>query len=107
MIKFFTTAIVLFFSICVTAQIDPALLDKYTGKYNFRKDEPVTIFKENNKLYARSPDQPKVEMLPVSPTEFVIKELNAKLSFVTDEAGKVTKAKLNMNGMDVEMPKIE
>jgi len=26
MIKFFTTAIVLFFSICVTAQIDPALL---------------------------------------------------------------------------------
>jgi hypothetical protein len=37
----------------------------------------------------------------------VIKELNAKISFVKDENGKVTKLKLNMNGMDSELPRIE
>jgi hypothetical protein len=30
-------------------------------------------------------------MLPVSETDFIIKELNARLSFVKDENGKVQK----------------
>jgi len=46
-------------------------------------------------------------MLPVSETDFVIKEINAKLSFVKDENGKVKKIKLNMNGIDSELPRVE
>ena len=45
-------------------------------------------------------------MLPLSETEFIIKEINAKLSFVK-ENGKVSKIKLNMNSMDSELPRIE
>jgi len=37
----------------------------------------------------------------------VIKEINAKLSFVKGADGKATKIKLNMNGTDTEMPRIE
>ena len=46
-------------------------------------------------------------MLPLSETDFVIKELNAKIYFVKDENGKVNKFKLTMNGMDNELPRIE
>ena len=45
-------------------------------------------------------------MLPVSETDFVIKEINAKLSFVKGENGKVTKIKLNMNATDSELPNL-
>ena len=48
-----------------------------------------------------------MEMLPVSETDFVIKELNARLSFVKDEKGKVKKIKLKMNGTDSELPRLE
>ena len=89
------------------ATIDPAVLDSYTGKYRLNNNIVVTLTKENNKLFAEPTDQPKVELLPLSETDFVIKELNAKISFVKDENGKVNKFKLNMNGMDSELPRIE
>ncbi len=88
-------------------QIDPAILDNYTGKYKLNESIVVTIYKENNKLIAHPTNQQKLEMLPLSETEFVIKEINAKLSFVKGTDGKATKIKLNMNGTDTEMPRIE
>jgi len=88
-------------------EIDPAILDNYTGKYRLNENVVVTIYKENNKLIAHPTDQPKLEMAPLSETDFVIKEINAKLSFVKGENGKATKIKLNMNGADSEMPRIE
>ena len=88
-------------------EINPAILDNYTGKYKFKDNIVVTVSKENNKLFAQPTDQPKLEMLPVSETDFVIKEINAKISFVKEESGKVNKIKLNMNGMDSELPRIE
>jgi uncharacterized pyridoxamine 5'-phosphate oxidase family protein len=91
----------------VIAEIDPAILDNYTGKYKLNDNLIVTILKENNKLFAQPTNQPKLEMLPISDTDFVIKEINAKLSFVKGENGKVNKIKLNMNNMDSELPRIE
>ena len=90
----------------IIIEINPALLDAYTGKYKFN-NIVVTISKENNKLFAQPTNQSKFEMAPVSETDFVIKEINAKLSFVKDPNGKVNKIKLNMNGMDSELPKME
>ena len=87
--------------------IDPAILDNYTGKYKLNDNIIVTITKENSKLFAHPTDQPKLEMSSISETDFVIKEINAKLSFVKGENGKVTKIKLNMNGTDTQMPRIE
>jgi CubicO group peptidase (beta-lactamase class C family) len=88
-------------------EVDPAILDNYTGKYKLNSNIVVTILKENNKLFALPTDQPRVELLPTSDTEFVIKEINAKLVFVKGENGKATKIKLNMNNMDTELPRIE
>jgi len=87
--------------------IDSAVFDNYTGKYRLNSNLVVTIFKENNKLFAQATDQPKFEMSAVSETDFVITELNAKISFVKGENGKATKMKLNMKGGDNDLPRIE
>ncbi|MCU7550096.1 serine hydrolase [Chitinophagaceae bacterium LB-8] len=87
--------------------IDPVLLDQYTGKYKLNDQIVVTIIKENDKLFAQPTGQGKLEMFPVSNTEFVFKEINAKISFIKDENGKVNKAKLRMNGGDSELPRVE
>ncbi len=87
--------------------IDPALLDPYIGKYKFNDQMTVTIFKEKDKLFAQATGQGKLEMFPVSNTEFVFKEINAKATFIKDENGKVNKFKLHMNGSDQELPRME
>jgi CubicO group peptidase (beta-lactamase class C family) len=88
-------------------QINPAILDNYIGKYKLNDNIIVTVSKENNKLFAQPTNQAKVELLPLSETDFVIKEINAKVSFVKDESGKVKKFMLNMNGVNSELPRIE
>ncbi len=87
--------------------IDTAVFATYAGKYKMNNNITVTIFSEKNKLFAQPTDQPRLELQPVSETEFVIKEINAKVTFVKDEAGKVTKITVNMNGGNSDMPRIE
>ena len=87
-------------------KVNPALMDNYTGKFKFINDI-VTISKENDKLFAQAAGQPKLELFPVSETEFVLKEINGKLSFIKGENGKVNKIRLHMNNTDSELPRIE
>ena len=88
-------------------QIDPAILDSYIGKYRLNENLVVTVTKENNKLFAQPTNQNKVEMLPLSETDFIVMEINAKITFLKDQSGKVTRFRLNMNGRDTEVQKIE
>ncbi len=67
----------------------------------------VTISKESDKIFAQPTGQPKLEMFPVSETDFVLKEINAKLSFIKGTNGKVDKIKLHMNGTDSELLRMD
>ncbi|MEO6734392.1 MAG: serine hydrolase [Ferruginibacter sp.] len=87
-------------------EINPAILDNYIGKYKF-KNLVLTITKENDKLFVEPAGQSKQQMLPTSDTDFVIKEINAKISFVKDKSGKVNMFKLNMNNTNSEVPRIK
>jgi CubicO group peptidase (beta-lactamase class C family) len=87
--------------------IDPGLLDQYIGKYKMNDQLTVSIFKEKDRLFGQASGQGKIEMFPVSNTEFVFKEINGRVIFIKDENGKVNKFKLRMNGVDQELPRIE
>lgn len=87
--------------------IDPAVLDNYTGKYKFFQDRVLTVSKEKDKLFAQPTGQGKLQLFPVSDTEFVLKEINARITFIKDENGKVNKLKLHTNGTDSEFPRME
>lgn len=87
--------------------ITPAIMDDYTGKFTYKDDITLTVFIENNKLYGQPSGQAKLELYPVSDTDFIIKEINAKISFVKDGSGKVTKIRLTLNGEESELRKLQ
>lgn len=87
--------------------VDPATLDRYIGRYKLNDNITVSIIKEDNKLFAHPTGQQKLELSPLSDTEFVILQINARLSFVQGTDGKATGIKLNMNGQNSDLPRID
>jgi hypothetical protein len=89
------------------ATIDPRILDRYTGQYQFAPNYALTITKEGDKLMGQAPGQPKVQFFPESETKFFLKVIDADLTFVKNEKGEVTEAIFNMNGRAMHAKKVE
>ncbi len=90
------------------AAVDPAAFDAYVGKYDYGQGKAIlTVTREGNQLFAQMTGQPKFEIFPSSATEFFWKVVNAKIAFVKNAAGKVTKAVHEQGGRKQEVPKIE
>jgi CubicO group peptidase (beta-lactamase class C family) len=86
--------------------VDPAVLDQYIGKYKFNQ-MTLVMTRENDKLFVKADNDPRQEMLATSNTDFVIKDINARISFTKGPDGKVDGFKLNLNGGNTEVKKIE
>ncbi|RYG50938.1 MAG: DUF3471 domain-containing protein, partial [Chitinophagaceae bacterium] len=91
----------------VIVEIDPAVLEQYVGKYKLNDQLTITITNENKRLYGEATGQSKVELKPLSASEFIVQEVNARVSFLKDATGKVEKMRLSMGGNDSELKKIE
>jgi CubicO group peptidase (beta-lactamase class C family) len=78
--------------------IDKALYALYSGKYDYGNDLIITITTENDKIFAQATNQPKFEIVPLSEKEFTVRELNARLLFVKEPDGKISKFILDMAG---------
>jgi bla regulator protein BlaR1 len=91
------------------AQIDvpAAVLDDYTGTYQFRSNAIMTIARTGNQLSAQLTGQPAVEIYPSSATEFFYKVVKAQLSFVLDAQGQATSLVLHQNGKNITMPRVD
>lgn len=87
-------------------KVDPKLYDSYAGEYELQPGFVITITNENGKLMGSPTGQPKLELVPTSATDFFLKEANAQISFIKDEAGKVTQLILNQNGRKMPAKKI-
>ena len=79
-------------------KVDAKILDSYVGEYQVAPTFIITITNENGKLMAQPTGQGKLELLPVSETDFYLKAVSATVSFVKDADGKVTELVLNQNG---------
>jgi hypothetical protein len=80
--------------------VDPAIFDKYTGKYDAGDNNTVVISKEGDKLFAQGWDLPVYQLLPASDTEYFVNEVNARLMFkVSGE--KADSILINMGGDEV------
>jgi len=72
--------------------------------YGLTEASPVT---HANPLYGRLGNQPRFEFFPSSETEFFYKVVDAQLTFVKNDKGKVTHLILHQGGMDQEATKSE
>jgi hypothetical protein len=87
--------------------VDPRILDSYAGRYQLAPNAVVHIERKENRLTAHVGDQPAVELLPVSDTEFFVLEGPVQILFVNDASGKTVSLKGWQNGQAFQAKKIE
>lgn len=82
----------------VAVKVDPKLYDAYAGRYELAPNFILTISREGDRLLAQATGQPQLELFPESETKFFLKEIDAKVTFVKDAAGRVTHLILHQGG---------
>jgi CubicO group peptidase (beta-lactamase class C family) len=85
-----------------TVRVDPAIYDAYVGAYELAPNFILTVMREDDRLMTQATGQQKVEVFPSSETEFFLKVVDARITFVKGADGKATQLVLRQNGR--EMP---
>ena len=87
-------------------KIDPALLDRYVGKYNAFMT--LVFNKKDRKLYRQRDGTADIELKPESETKFFYGDgTDRQIEFEVDQSGKVTKAWFINSGQKGELKKLE
>jgi len=87
--------------------VPASILETYVGDYQLAPNFILTVTKEGDKLITQATGQGKIEIFAESETKFYPKVMEAKIEFVKDEAGKVSKLILNQGGRTMEAKKIK
>lgn len=81
----------------VIAKVDPKIYDAYLGEYQLGP-MTLTVTRDGDRLLAQPTGQSKAELFPESETKYFLKVVDAKITFVKDESGKVTHLILHQGG---------
>jgi len=87
-------------------KVDPKIYDAYAGRYELAPNRVLTISRQGDRLMAKATGQEEIQLFPESETKYFLKVVDAKVTFVRDTSGKVTKLILHQDG-DHEAKKIE
>jgi CubicO group peptidase (beta-lactamase class C family) len=90
----------------ISHEVDPATYDEYAGRYDYG-GAILTVRRQGNRLLAQLTGQPEFEIFPRSPTEFFWKVVDAQVTFVKDEQGKVARAVHRQGGQTIMAAKLE
>jgi len=90
-----------------TIKLPDDILQSYTGEYELKPGFVFTVTFNDGKLYCQPTGQPKLELLPVSENEFVLKEVEARISFLKDSNQQIDKLILNQGGKKIPALKIK
>jgi CubicO group peptidase (beta-lactamase class C family) len=78
--------------------IDPAILDRYVGRYALAPTFVIAVTREDNHLYAQATAQPRFELFAEDEHNFFLKVVDAQVTFETDAQGRATRLILHQNG---------
>ncbi len=84
-----------------TINLAADILQSYTGEYELKPGFIFTVSFDNGSLFCQPTGQPKLELLPVSESEFFLKEVEAKISFIKNSNQEVEKLILNQGGHQI------
>lgn len=91
----------------VEVKIDLNILKDYVGKYELAPGQIFDVKLVNGKLMVQLTGQPRSEVFAESRTEFFYKVVDAQITFVRDDQGKVTRLVLHQSGTDIPAEKIK
>lgn len=83
-------------------QLNPEIYNEYVGDYELAAGQVFTITRQDSSLFVQLMGQPKLEIYPESETDFFYSVVDAQITFVKDENGKVVHLVLHQNGMDLQ-----
>jgi len=83
------------------AKVDPAVYDAYLGEYELAPGFVLTVTREGDRLLTQATGQPKVEIFPSSETEYFLKVVDARITFVRGPEGRVDQLVLHQGGRDM------
>jgi CubicO group peptidase (beta-lactamase class C family) len=89
------------------AKVDPKVYDAYVGRYQIEPKLILTFTREGDRLMTQLTNQPKVEIFPESATVFFLKVIEAQITFVKDDKGKVTHIVIHQGGRDTNAKRLE
>jgi CubicO group peptidase (beta-lactamase class C family) len=87
--------------------IDPKVLDGYTGQYQLAANFILTVTRDGTHMMTEATGQGKIEIFPESQTKFFTKVMEADITFVTDDQGRATSIILHQNGADHPAPRLK
>ena len=82
----------------VAIQVPTKVLDGYVGQYELAPGATLIVRRDGEKLRAQLTGQPSFQVYAESETNFFYKVVDAQLTFVKGEGGKVTELVLHQNG---------
>jgi CubicO group peptidase (beta-lactamase class C family) len=83
-------------------KVDASVLTDYIGAYQLAPNFILTVTLEDGKLFGQATGQGKVELQPLSPVRFKVKDVDAEIEFKKDATGKTESLVLYQAGR--EMP---
>ena len=85
--------------------VDSKVLDRHVGTYDVGPMK-ITVTNETGHLMIQPTNQPKFEALPLSDTQFTVRQVGATLNFVVGPDGRATELKLTQGGQTLSGKRI-
>jgi len=83
-------------------EMNPEIYDNYVGDYELAANQVITITRQDSRLFVQLTGQPKLEIYPESASDFFYTVVDARITFVKENAAKVSHLVLHQNGMDLQ-----
>lgn len=85
-----------------TVSVKPEVLERYVGAYYILPWFSLTVTLEEGQLMVQASDQDKFPVFATSETEFFYKVVDARITFMANDVGKIDKLVLHQNGRDLK-----
>jgi hypothetical protein len=91
----------------VDKTIDPAVYDDYVGRYDYGKEGVMTVTTDGGRLFAQLTGQRRFEIFPHAKDGFFWKVVDAQITFIRDDQGKVSGGIHHQDGQTQNVPKLK
>ncbi|MFA5266102.1 MAG: prolyl oligopeptidase family serine peptidase, partial [Opitutaceae bacterium] len=90
----------------INPNVDTKVFDVYVGRYQIEQGPPLEMVRQDNRLLAKV-NGTTMEMLPLTETDFFIKEFGVQLSLIRDDSGKIAGFSGYNSGRDWMLKKVD
>ncbi|WP_196257985.1 serine hydrolase [Pelagibacterium limicola] len=88
-------------------EVDPAVFEGLTGDYELAPGVVLTIFTENERLFAQLTEQEAFEIYPASETAYFYRVVDAQITFDVDDEGNASGLTLYQFGSEMPAPRAD